>query len=243
MKIRHPALIRTASLVGATVLKVWTDTTRLRYRNLGPDLRPDSSTLNGEKCIYAFWHGQMLGLLHFRRCRTPVRVLISEHADGELITQIIENVGWGAIRGSSTRGGARAMFEMIRSADACHLAVTPDGPRGPYRVVQQGIAFLAARTDRPVIPAGVAFTQRWQFNSWDRFEVPRPMTDVFIVTGEPLRAPAGLRASELEPFRLSVQHEMDRLNRLAAEFAGIVAEPIDPEILSIQSPRTHQHAA
>ena len=98
-----------------------------------------------------------------------MHILISEHRDGELITQVIKRLGFSVVRGSTTRGGARALREMSLRIDRGHLCVTPDGPRGPRRSVHQGIAYLGSRTGLPIVGAGMAFKKPWRAKSWDRF--------------------------------------------------------------------------
>ena len=86
-----------------------------------------------------------------------MHILISDHRDGELITQVIRRLGFSVVRGSTTRGGTRALREMTLRIDRGHLCVTPDGPRGPRRSVHQGLAYLASRTGFPIVGAGMAF--------------------------------------------------------------------------------------
>ena len=86
-----------------------------------------------------------------------MHILISDHRDGELITQVVARLGFSVIRGSTTRGGTRALREMTTRVDPGHLCVTPDGPRGPRRSVHQGIAYLSSRTGFPIVGAGMAF--------------------------------------------------------------------------------------
>ena len=110
-----------------------------------------------------------------------MHILISDHRDGELITQVIRRLGFSVVRGSTTRGGTRALREMTLRIDQGHLCVTPDGPRGPRRSVHQGIAYLCSRTGLPIVGAGMAFQRPWRARSWDRFCVPRPFSPAACV--------------------------------------------------------------
>src|SRR5437870_3302320 len=144
MKLRHPALIRALGFAGAWLVKGWHSTLRIREDTAasgGMPLHPRRG-----RFIYAFWHEHILLATNYGR---KSEVLVSKHADGELITQTILRMGMRAVRGSSRRGGIGAVFEMIRRSGRSHLAVTPDGPRGPRRQVQPGIIFLASKTGLP----------------------------------------------------------------------------------------------
>src|SRR4029079_19053493 len=113
----------------AFFIRLWIST--MRVRMVSADGRMHPVDPNESQFIYAFWHE---GLLAPLATRPKIRVLISQHTDGELIAQIVERLGIGVIRGSTARGGCQALLEMIRSAEGnTHLGITPDGPRGPRR--------------------------------------------------------------------------------------------------------------
>src|SRR5260370_1411263 len=155
MKIRHPWLISFIGFIGAWLVRLWISTVRYRYQNLGPDLRP-SRLGPGERYIYAFWHEYML-LLAYHYGRPAILVLISQHADGELIAEVCRHLRFGLVRGSTTRGGVEAVRRMLHAGQTAHLAITPDGPRGPRRQVQPGLIYVSARTGLPIVPIGMAF--------------------------------------------------------------------------------------
>lgn len=137
--------------------------------------------------LYVITHGALLPAAYVHRDRR-IQVLVSESRDGETITRIIGTLGFGTVRGSSTRGGARAVVEMAgRGRAGFDLAVTPDGPRGPRMAAEPGAAVVAARSGLPVVPIGVGARRAWRARSWDRFLVPRPFAEVWIVYGPPLR--------------------------------------------------------
>jgi lysophospholipid acyltransferase (LPLAT)-like uncharacterized protein len=141
---------------------------------------------SGQPFVFAFWHGQMLPLLYQHRGE-GVAVLISEHGDGEIIAQIALGLGYGTVRGSTSRGATRALVEMARAIDAgSELAITPDGPRGPARSVASGVLAVAHRSGAPIVPIGVWARRGWHLKSWDRFLIPRPFTRVQIAYGDPI---------------------------------------------------------
>jgi lysophospholipid acyltransferase (LPLAT)-like uncharacterized protein len=98
---------------------------------------------------------------------------------------------------------------MVRHSRSTHLAITPDGPRGPRRQVQAGVVYLAALTGLPIVPFGIAFERAWRMNSWDRFALPWPGSSAVCVTADPIHVPENLRKDQLEQYRLRVQQAMD----------------------------------
>ena len=127
---------------------------------------------------------------------------------------------------------------MDPNAPFRHVVVTPDGPRGPRRVVQQGPVYVASRTGMKVVCAGIGYRRPWRLDSWDRFAVPRPFTAARILIGEGMVVPPGLKATQLEPYRLRVQAEMDRLNAAAeawAETGRLELPPADAAPLRLAS--------
>jgi len=158
-----------------------------------------------EKVIYAFWHGRMLVPAVMYRFR-KAGILISEHRDGEYIARVVARLGFLPIRGSTTRGGVRALRGAIeRSRKGIDVAFTPDGPRGPRYVVQKGVIYAASRTGLRIVPVGIEAWPAWVVGSWDEFVIPKPFGRAAIVEGEPIRiapnldSPGFARAcSELE---------------------------------------------
>lgn len=165
--------------------------------------------------IYAFWHGRMLILAYSHR-RRKIHVLISQHRDGEFIARIIHRLGFVSVRGSTTRGGSRAIFEMCEKA-ACgyDLAVTPDGPRGPGFQVHPGTIYIAQRSGMPIVPITNSARRRWTLSSWDRFIIPRPFSRAVVMLGEPFHVPADSTAAQLEQIRVRLEEQMRELTRRA----------------------------
>src|SRR5262245_24025137 len=130
MKIRRPWMIALIGLFGAVVIRLWLSTLSFRYRSLGKNVDPHQKP--DGRYIYVFWHENIL-LPCYQYARRDIKVLISQPADGEMIAQVCQHTGFGTIRGSSTRGGMKALRKMLRASRNCHIAVIPDGPRGPRR--------------------------------------------------------------------------------------------------------------
>jgi lysophospholipid acyltransferase (LPLAT)-like uncharacterized protein len=206
MKLRHPALIKLFGFVGAWIVRVWIGTLRYRFRSLGPEIRPNVAGLAG-RYIYAFWHEGLL-LVAGQHASRDVHVLVSQHADGELIAETCRHLGFSLIRGSTTRGGVEAVRQMLRVSGNAHLAVTPDGPRGPRRKVQTGLIHLAARTGLPIVPAGLAYRRPWRLRSWDRFALPKPWSVGTCVVAHPIAVPPNADKNQLEHYRRRVEEAM-----------------------------------
>jgi lysophospholipid acyltransferase (LPLAT)-like uncharacterized protein len=224
MKIRNPTLIRFLALAAALVIRGWMSTVRLRL--VFQDGRVHPADPRQERFIYAFWHESLLAPT-MRKSR--VRILISQHADGEFIAQVCRFLGYGVVRGSSTRGGSLALLDMMNGCDRSHLVVTPDGPRGPRRHLKMGVVYLASRTGMAIAPIGVGYARVWRAGSWDRFAVPYPFSDVFGVVGPAIRVPAGLDRDGLEWYRRLVEERCREATAAADRWAASGIRPARDE--------------
>ena len=140
----------------------------------------------GEPIVFSLWHGHLLTLL-YRHRGEGVTVLISEHGDGEIIARIAERLGYHTVRGSTSRGAARALLEASHVVEhGGDVAITPDGPRGPARTVAPGVAVVAHRAGMPVIAVAANATRPWRLSTWDRFEIPKPFSRITIAYSDPL---------------------------------------------------------
>jgi lysophospholipid acyltransferase (LPLAT)-like uncharacterized protein len=141
----------------------------------------------GHTFIFALWHGQLLPLLWHHR-EAGVRVLISEHRDGELVARAAQSLGYGLIRGSSTRGAERALISLVRELkDGHEVAITPDGPRGPAATFAPGALVAAQRSDSFILPVAASADRAWRLRSWDRFMIPKPFARVTVAYGAPAK--------------------------------------------------------
>lgn len=155
--------------------------------------------------IFCFWHGRMLPLSYHYRDRS-IHVLASEHADGELMGQIIRRLGFGHVRGSSTRGGARAIREMVSKLEqGFDLGITVDGPVGPRFKAKAGPLEIAKLSGSWVVPATTSSSSRWVFSSWDAFEFPKPFARVGVRFGKPIEVPLDADAEVVEKLRVELQ--------------------------------------
>jgi lysophospholipid acyltransferase (LPLAT)-like uncharacterized protein len=171
---------------------------------------------SGRQPILALWHGRILPGLHYFRNRGIV-VITSQNFDGEWIARILHRFGFGTARGSSSRGGARALVQMRRElADGRPAAFTVDGPRGPARVVQRGVVFLAGATGHPILPYHIESDRYWTLNSWDRTQIPKPFSTVALVMGKPMCVES-VDASTLEQNQASLAATLSALEARALD--------------------------
>ncbi len=141
-----------------------------------------------EPIIVAFWHGELLmQAFNYKKLKPKsyVKAIISKHKDGEIITNLVTFLGIGAIRGSSSKGGAKALISTIRELKSGNdIAITPDGPRGPRFSIADGIVAIAKKTKAKIVVFNCKPTKYWQMKSWDKFVVPKPFGTLHFYTSE-----------------------------------------------------------
>ena len=190
---------------------------RYRYHSFGHDIRPQVAKPD-ERFIYTFWHENLV-LLAYHYGQPNVWILISHHADGQLIAEITNRLGFRAVRGSTTRGGITAVRGMVELGRSDHLAITPDGPRGPRRQVQPGLIYTAARTGLPIALAGIGFRRAWQARSWDRLALPYPLREGFAFVANLIYVPTELDRDTMEKYRIHVEKTLHAVQQMAEEWA------------------------
>lgn len=209
MKITS-ARARRIGILGAMLLRTLGPTWRIRVHGHHLDV-------TRRDVILAFFHGDMLVPAVLYR-RHPAAIMISEHGDGELIAQAVRRLGCHLpVRGSSTRGGARAFLEMVKTRAEMPWAITPDGPRGPRGRVHDGVILLASEGRREIIPAGYAVSRGVRFKSWDRFVVPLPFARITAYLGEPLAVPADVGRDQRKALAHELEARLSSVNDAANE--------------------------
>jgi lysophospholipid acyltransferase (LPLAT)-like uncharacterized protein len=206
-----------AGLVAANVVRMWMST--LDYRAVFYDQTVDPVLGIGGPRIYIFWHENILIPL-YQRGHCHLAMLLSQHGDAEILARIAYHMGFDCVRGSTRRGGARAVWELFERGERQHLTITPDGPRGPRRQLALGPIYLASRLQLPLVPMGFGYDRPWRMNSWDRFAVPRPFSRARAVIGPPIMLPPKLSRAALEQCRLRVERLTIDLSNEAAAWAA-----------------------
>ena len=196
-------------VVSATLRYQWTD--RSGYFDDGA----------AGPAIYCTWHNRLaLCLIEYygyvkKHNQTPgMAALVSASKDGGFLAGILECFGVQPVRGSSSRRGPQALLELTGWAERGYdLAITPDGPRGPRYVVQEGIMALAQVTGRPIIPASYQLRWKIQVKSWDRFQIPLPFSRCEMVLGQPVWVPREASDAERESLRQQLEATLKEISR------------------------------
>jgi lysophospholipid acyltransferase (LPLAT)-like uncharacterized protein len=177
----------------------------------------DAVLASGRQPVMAFWHGRILPATYYFR-RRGIVVMTSENFDGEWIARIIERFGYHAARGSTSRGGRRALVAMKRAMDrGLPAGFTLDGPRGPAERAQPGAIWLAKATGNPLLPFHMEADRHWTLRSWDRTQIPKPFARVAVAIGAPLEVPAEASEESLETARVCLEHALASLRTQALE--------------------------
>lgn len=179
--------------------------------------------LYGEKPgpeVYCFWHQCVLPCtVYFRRSHAVI--LISRSFDGELITRILGMFGFGAVRGSSSRGGSEGLRGLKRVIEAGRTAIfTADGPLGPIYQTKMGPIKLAQSTGAPIGAFHLEPQRAWVINSWDRFLVPKPFTRIAVSWAQWTLVPAELLPDQLESKREELNAALERARLRALQHLG-----------------------
>jgi lysophospholipid acyltransferase (LPLAT)-like uncharacterized protein len=164
----------------------------------------DAITAAGHRPILALWHGRILAATPYFQHRGIV-AMASENFDGEWIARLLGKFGYGAARGSTSRGGATALRQLVKDVKAHGVAFTIDGPRGPAEVAQPGAVWLAKATGQPLLPFHSEAASSWTMNSWDRTQIPKPFTTVAMAIREPLYVPRDADERALNVARLALE--------------------------------------
>jgi lysophospholipid acyltransferase (LPLAT)-like uncharacterized protein len=189
------------NLIGAT----------LRFRVEGGEHWEEASR-GGGLPIHTFWHDRIFpGAYFFRRRR--IVIMTSRSFDGEYIARFIQRFGYGAVRGSSSRGAVGALVELARLVRAgCPAGFSIDGPRGPRHVAKMGAVLLAKRTGQAVLPFGVNAERFWSLGSWDRMQIPKPFSRVTVRFAPPIRVAPDADDAALAERRGELQRALDEVS-------------------------------
>lgn len=203
--------------LGAVIVGIMSKTWRARWE--GREHIADARGEGGGHFI-TLWHGRMLvPMAHHKG--VGWMVLVSQSGDGDTVAPILRRFGYGVVRGSASRGGARALREMLSLLrGGSVLVITPDGPRGPMHAMNPGLVWMARATGYAVVPAGFVADRAWHMKSWDKFTVPKPFARVAFVYGPPIRIARAATTAELERASLDIAAAMHACERRAFELLG-----------------------
>ena len=162
--------------------------------------------------VYASWHQRFFPGITFFATRRPIAIMISQSRDGEMIARVVDILGWRSVRGSSTRGGMRALKEVrTLTRKGYRVGHIVDGPQGPFGVVKPGLITIAQFAGTPIVPVIMSAERRWVLGSWDRFMIPKPFSRVIIRFGPPIDVPRRLSPEDFETVRRDVERQIHEL--------------------------------
>ncbi len=218
MKIRNPILMKLGAVFIYYLLKLLYATCRVEIILLDKTADPyDFDT--EERFLFCVWHDQILTAVTARRC-PAFAALVSRHRDGGILNEFFRLHRIKGIRGSSSRGGSQAIRQMMDEAKGQHVAITPDGPRGPRWEVKEGVVFLAAKSGRRIVMGGYGHSSCWSIKGkWTDMKIPRPFSKIVIHGGLPISVPEKVNKQEREHYRMMVQQQLldmtERAERIA----------------------------
>lgn len=170
---------------------------------------------SGHRAIFTFWHGRIFPATYYFRKRGIV-VMTSMNLDGEAIAQCIQRLGYGVARGSSSRGGLRALAQLVRDIkQGKDAGFTIDGPRGPRYVAKQGPILLGFKTGAGVFCFHIALEKKIQLRSWDEFQIPLPFTRAIVLMAPPIWVPKDATEAHLRDLHAHMQRTLDDLRSRA----------------------------
>jgi lysophospholipid acyltransferase (LPLAT)-like uncharacterized protein len=206
------------SRVGYWIIRIVGSTLRCEVRDWQ---NLDAVHMAGKRLILAFWHGRIFMASYYFRHRQIV-VMISQNRDGEYIARIIQRLGYGVARGSSTRGSHGATAEILRALKTNRdVGFAMDGPRGPRYVAKPGAAYVAMKTGNPVVPFGISVEKKWIMRSWDHFMVPKPFSRALVLIGTPIYVHANATEEEMRLVERQIQGSLEELrDRGDSEWGG-----------------------
>jgi hypothetical protein len=182
-----------------------------RVRIVDPD-NEQGILKSGRQLVYASWHQRFFPGITFFSSRKPIAIMISQSRDGEVAARAVDVMGWRAVRGSSSRGGNRAL-DTIKNliGQGYKVGHIVDGPQGPFGTVKPGLIRIAQYADLPIVPTITSGENLWVFNSWDRFMVPKPFSRVIIRFGAPIHVPKDLGRKGFEQMQAHVAQTLEQL--------------------------------
>jgi lysophospholipid acyltransferase (LPLAT)-like uncharacterized protein len=219
MRIRHRGLNWFIAWSVVAICRMLFRTLRIQYLVGAPNTNPYAND-GLEGFIYCVWHDAITyPMFAGRHVRTAA--LVSQNTDNSHISFGLKMLGIQVVRGSSSRGGASAVRELLRLPANTHLVLTPDGPRGPRREVKLGMVFLASHSGRGIVPTAFSATRFWKIpGNWTHLAIPKPFSRVFAISGEPIFIKPDATAGEMSAVLDRVQIEMNRLGQQADELAA-----------------------
>jgi lysophospholipid acyltransferase (LPLAT)-like uncharacterized protein len=175
--------------------------------------RVETLKKENKNIIFVYWHRHIFVTIYQFK-DTGARPLISLSEDGEIIAQIAREFGMNPIRGSSSKGGAKAFLKLLNSIkdDNAEVLITADGPKGPLKQIKDGTILLAQKTNSVLVPIGWHSSRLKIFaKTWDKFKVPHPFSKIIYAYGEPFIIPRDIKKENFTSIKQEIKHHIDNL--------------------------------
>jgi lysophospholipid acyltransferase (LPLAT)-like uncharacterized protein len=226
-------LMKLGGLLAASTVRAWMSSLDYKVAYYDPSVDPVDPRFRGHK-IFVFWHEYILIPLHMRgHCN--LAMLLSRHRDADILLEVAGHMGFDYVRGSTFGGGSTALRELERKAREMNLAITPDGPRGPRRVLAQGPIYLSSKLQMPLVAMGFGYNAPWRLPTWDRFGLPKPYSRARAVVSPAMTIPPDLDRAGVEHYRLRVERLLNRLTCEAEAWAEAGTPKVE-ELPALRAP-------
>lgn len=214
MKIRSRWVNLVLSWTATACLRMLFVLVRVEHHSVAAEGTPYVKPRGNQRFTFSMWHDQIV-LAAFSLRTYCLAGLISQHRDGSYLADSVTMAGIRPVRGSTSRGGMEAVREIL-SLPELHLAMTPDGPRGPRRQIKEGIAYISSRSGRPAVPCALVADKFWAVGSgWTDMTIPKPFSKIVLISGTPLNIPEETPREDLGAWAELLQSEMARLESIA----------------------------
>lgn len=218
MRIRSPWLTRLGVRLVVVLFRALYRTCRVKAWCDEPGTAP-CQVLGDRRLVYCIWHDLLLNAI-FSAEQPATCGLVSRHQDGSYLADAMQLCNVRPVRGSSSKGGAAALRELVDATRDYHVAITPDGPRGPRHELKPGIVFVASQTGRQVAATASACRRGWRIQgSWTDMLIPLPFTTIYYRVGRPLDVPPDLTREEITEHTARLQAEMQRVETEVEQLA------------------------
>jgi lysophospholipid acyltransferase (LPLAT)-like uncharacterized protein len=215
---RNNALRSFACLLGSLYIRFLHASGRWHIENKAV---PDKLIAENKTFITCFWHGRLLMMSYAWPYEPSFHMLISSHADGQLIAKTISRLGFDTLEGSTKHGGGSALRAMVRTlSNGGYVGITPDGPRGPRMQASNGAIALAKLSGVPILPLTYSASSWKMFKSWDRFILPTPFAKGVFIWGEPIEVAKDADDTALEAARAQLEIALTQTTQQADALLG-----------------------
>lgn len=238
MRIRSRRLTQVAAWGIVFFMRVLYATCRKSYYAVDPRTNAYED-VGSARHLYCIWHDQILMVLFSGR---PQRAagLVSKHQDGSYVADVMRMRGVKPVRGSTKRGGAEALRQLLETAENLHVTITPDGPRGPRHEIKPGIVFLASHAGRKIVPTAFYCKRFWSIKgNWTDMMLPKPFTRIVVVGGRPLEVPPQLSREGLAEYLQKLKTLMEDCEQKAKR----LIQGESPEQVLAEEPATSTRIA